>query len=234
MTEWKSIENENIKFFDFISYSESLNIQSNFLKSLQDTNRPIGVLGFNYHPVITLGKRSQNQGHIQWSDEDLQKNNIEVCFSERGGQATLHSPGQLVIYPLIFLEKYQLTIRRYVNLLEQATQLFLKNFGINSETHHGDSGVYLSDGAKIAFIGIKVHRGWTSHGIAINIANDLTFFESIISCGLSNRKVTSVQRVLSERGDQTFQYSSDFNFSNLGILYKQWINCFLQVLRQNE
>jgi lipoyl(octanoyl) transferase len=156
-------------------FAESLRIQANSLNQ---------ILGFEYEPTITLGKRAGR-------DEIKSIQGFEVHETDRGGFATLHSPGQLVIYPVLDLRKLNWSVRRYVEILESTTKTFLDGLGIET-VQAKESGVFTNIG-KIAFIGIRVEKGISKHGISINIKNNLNLFECIRPCGVSERELDSIQ-----------------------------------------
>lgn len=134
------------------------------------------------HPtVITLGKRGQSLTDVLTSMEVLREKNIKIIATDRGGQATLHNPGQLVIYPVVPLREWGLGVREYVECLERATAHYLAEYGMEV-TRREEPGLYV-DGQKIAAFGIRVDRGVTLHGLAININNDLESFSLIRQCG---------------------------------------------------
>ncbi len=196
------------EFFENIDYVKSLDIQeekiyqvSRQAQALQSNKELkalspelVILLGFEYPATITLGKRAFGVEHINQSHSLFEQQKIFIFESSRGGQATLHSPGQLVIYPILRLGTYKLTIRSYVRLLEKVTIQFFESYGVKALFHEDDSGVYLPSGEKIAFIGLKIHQGVTSHGIAINISNQLELFDLIVSCGIKNRPVSSMKK----------------------------------------
>lgn len=169
-----------------------MKIQSDFLLLAASKKRQF-ILAFEYPATITLGKRSVGAGHVLLNPLSDDAKTVDVVESERGGQATLHSPGQLVIYPILNLRDWNLTVRSYVRFLETTTQAFFKMFQIPTTLQEGDSGVYLESGEKVAFIGLKVQRNITCHGIAINISNQLNLFDLIVSCGVKNRPVQSLR-----------------------------------------
>lgn len=166
-----------------------MDIQAQAYGLVQNSGFPV-VLGFEYYPVVTLGKRSEADGELLWKPQELENQGIQVVETDRGGQATLHSPGQLVIYPLVPIRKLQISVRDFVRLLEEATIQWLLKFQIQSFRKE-DAGVF-TDKGKIAFIGIRVENGITRHGISINIANDLGLFSLIKACGQANRHLDSV------------------------------------------
>jgi lipoyl(octanoyl) transferase len=133
-------------------------------------------------PIYTLGLAA-DENHI------LKQNAIEVARIDRGGQVTYHGPGQLILYPLINLKRLQCSMIDLVNALEQATLNLLESYGLQGTTNTKARGVYLH-GAKIAALGLKVSKGCSYHGLALNVSNDLSPFEDINPCGYHSLKVT--------------------------------------------
>lgn len=176
-------------FFGLTSFQKSMEIQSQAFGLVQSSGFPV-VLGFEYYPVITLGKRAHAEGELLWRRDELQDRGIDVIETDRGGQATLHSPGQLVIYPLVPIRRLQISVRDFVALLEEATIQWLARFQIKSFRKE-DAGVFTEKG-KIAFIGIRVEKGITKHGISVNISNDFLLFNGIKACGQARRKLDSL------------------------------------------
>ncbi|MBK7892652.1 MAG: lipoyl(octanoyl) transferase LipB [Bdellovibrionales bacterium] len=109
----------------------------------------------------------------------------------RGGQATVHSPGQLVVYPCLRLRDFGLSPRCFVSKMEQVTQACLADFGIDAVKGDREPGLFVQ-GKKIAAFGFHISRGLTSHGIAINVANDLSLFDLIRTCGVARQPITSL------------------------------------------
>lgn len=133
-------------------------------------------------PVFTQGLAGKPE-HV------LAPGDIPVIQTDRGGQVTYHGPGQLVLYPLLDLERLQLGVRCLVDRLEQAVIDLLGNHGITGQRRSGAPGVYV-DGAKIASIGLKIRRGCSYHGLALNIDNDLEPFTRINPCGYPGQAMT--------------------------------------------
>ena len=143
-------------------------------------------LGFETNrPAITKGVRA-NCEDIIWDADHLEKHNIELVELRRGGQATLHPPGQLVIYPVMHLPLLKIKIRDFIVALESITQSFFQDFGIETKRMEKYSGLSTSKG-KIAFFGIHITGGVSQHGLSVNVCNDLSLFSSIKSCGTENR-----------------------------------------------
>ncbi|MEZ0391489.1 MAG: lipoyl(octanoyl) transferase LipB [Pseudobdellovibrionaceae bacterium] len=166
-----------------------MDVQSQAYQLVESSGFPV-VLGFEYYPVITLGKRAEVETELFGSREKLLQQGFEIAEIDRGGQATLHSPGQLVIYPLVPIRKLNISVRDFIYLLEEATIEWLKKYSIEAFRKE-DAGVFTPNG-KIAFIGIRVEKGITRHGISININNDLELFGGIKSCGQIARALDSL------------------------------------------
>ncbi len=137
-----------------------------------------------HHPVFTLGLGGSEK-HI------LSPGNIPVIRSDRGGQATYHGPGQLVVYFLLNLRRLGWGPKRLINQLEELIITLFQEYGINSSRVDGAPGVYVS-GEKIASIGLKIKRGFSYHGISINLDMDLEPFLRINPCGSDSLKVTQL------------------------------------------
>jgi lipoate-protein ligase B len=189
------------RYLGSLSYAEGLAAQDQALEQLRSNKSLKGlVLGLEHRePVITLGKRGRPDDDLKASREELEAMGFEVVESPRGGQATLHAPGQLVIYPCVDLGRMGLGVRDYVCLLEKTTIRFLAHQGIEAWRGGDEPGVYTAKG-KIAFFGIRVSRGMASHGLAINVSNDLELFNWIRSCGKEAESFDAV--ALSARQDE--------------------------------
>ncbi len=154
------------------------------------------IIFSEFNHVITLGRNSK-QEHLIASCEFLLKNNIEVLKIDRGGDITYHGPGQLVIYPIIDLKNRGRDVHKYIRDLEQVIINFLSDFNINAKRVDGFTGVWI-DNKKIASIGIGI-SGWiTYHGIGLNINTDLSFFDTIVPCGISDKKMVSLSDILNK------------------------------------
>lgn len=159
------------------------------------------LLLFVEHPhVYTLG-RAGDERHVLWDQRRLEQRGVELYQVDRGGDVTYHGPGQVVGYPIVALRRHNLDAHRYLRDLEEVIIRALADFGIESGRAPGMTGVWV-DNAKIAAIGVKFTRGVTSHGFALNVNTDLSYFDGIIPCGLSNRNVTSMAELLGEPVDE--------------------------------
>jgi lipoyl(octanoyl) transferase len=145
------------------------------------------------HPhVFTLGK-SASAEHLLWDEEERRRRQVEVVWSDRGGEATYHGPGQLVGYPVLDLQHLGLTIPQYLEGLEASLIEYLRELGIQAEPGKpGLTGVWTGD-QKLAAIGIKLNRSVVSHGFALNLTTDLGYFDGIVPCGHAELRPTSVE-----------------------------------------
>ena len=153
-------------------------------------------LHFVEHPaVVTLG-RSGGHSDLCVSENALSAFGGELFFTDRGGRATFHGPGQLVVYPVIKLHQRDLHV--YVDALLEVTAEALRAFGLQPARKAGQPGLWV-DGAKIASIGIAVKRWVTYHGVAVNVSPDLKAFDWIVPCGQPDEVVTSMEKALGQK-----------------------------------
>ncbi len=210
---------KNVKFEDLgsIEYKNAWNYQeeifAEYLK-IKAENRDLyddkqieieGKVLFCEHPhVYTLGK-SGEQNNLLINDEFLDKIQATYIKTNRGGDITYHGPGQIVGYPLIDLERFNLQVKQYIANLEQSIILTLKEFGIDSERLPLSTGVWLDVGTnkvrKICAIGVKASRFITMHGFAFNVNTNLEYFNHINPCGFVDKGVTSMQKELGKMRD---------------------------------
>jgi lipoyl(octanoyl) transferase len=165
-----------------VPYLEALEHQKTLRGTVRDQQRGI-VLGLEHPRVITLGFRMGKATSIP------RQGAIQVVKTDRGGQATLHNPGQLVIYPILPLRAWDISVREYVQLLLKTTENFCIKCNIIIE--HTNKGVYSKVG-KIASVGINVKQGTSIHGVSINISNDLRDFSLISPCGVTGQAMDRV------------------------------------------
>lgn len=152
------------------------------------------------HPhTYTLGKTA-DRANLIGSDQYLEANGIKVFEIDRGGDITYHGPGQLVGYPIIDLQKWKPDSHLYLRTLEEMMIDVLSEYGIIAGRKEGFTGVWISE-EKIAAIGIKISRWITMHGFAFNINTDLNLFSGIIPCGIKDKEVTSLSKILGREID---------------------------------
>lgn len=160
------------------------------------------LLLVEHPPVITLGRRPGIVKNLLASPEQLAKLGVDLIESDRGGDITFHGPGQIVAYPIVRLIDHRLSVGGYVHKLESIVIDALAQFDIAGETDPSAVGVWTRDGAKLAKIcafGVRVRKGVTVHGLALNVTTDLRYFDLIVPCGLESRAVTSIAKLLGNR-----------------------------------
>jgi lipoate-protein ligase B len=150
-------------------------------------------------PVYTLGRtaRAEHAG-AGWACGTI--NGIPVRVSDRGGSITYHGPGQLVVYPILQLRDYCAGPQAYIARLEETVIHALERIGVPSGRRRGMPGVWVGE-LKIAAVGVRISRGVTRHGFALNVANDLSPFSAIVPCGLAGYGVTSIAQERSSSAD---------------------------------
>jgi lipoyl(octanoyl) transferase len=185
-------------------FREAWEVQASFQKTLIDEKLQVrngaiiespspDLLLFVEHPhVYTLGK----SGDIA----NLLREEAEFVKIDRGGDITYHGPGQIVGYPILDLDRYYTDIHRYLRELEEVIIRVCADYGISAGREAKQTGVWV-DGAKICAMGIKCSRWVTMHGFALNVNTDLSYFNHIIPCGISDKSVTSLQQLLGRQLD---------------------------------
>ena len=171
-------------------YREVWDLQRRIAGEVAAGRRPNTMLLVEHPHVYTLGRRGESSD-VLVDAHKLASIGASVVEVDRGGQATYHGPGQLVCYPVIRLRPTFDGPLAYVRALEEAIIGALARFGISAESEDRPTGVWVGD-AKIAAIGVKVSRGTTTHGVALNVDPDLSYFENIVPCGDPEGRVTSI------------------------------------------
>ena len=174
-------------------------------------NRVSNTLLLLEHPHVYTHGRLSKQCHFLLDPQVLSARGIGIYETDRGGLVTYHGPGQLVAYAILRLREWGGPVK-YVRTLERLIIDSLGDFGITGNTVDGVTGVWAS-GAKIASIGVKVSRGVSYHGLALNVNTDLSYFNHIIPCGLHGSEVTSMARLLGQDVDnEMVKYSLTYHF----------------------
>lgn len=201
----------NIETIDWgtIEYSEAWKLQeeafqtviNSKLNNIQYKNR----IYICEHPhVYTLGKSGKDSNFLI-SEDYLKTIKASLFHIDRGGDITYHGPGQIVCYPIINLQDFNLGVREYVELLEEAVILTCKEYGVETERFEGATGVWIepktSRARKICAIGVKCSRYVTMHGLAFNVNTDLSYFRHINPCGFIDKGVTSLSKELNQTID---------------------------------
>ena len=148
-------------------------------------------------PVITYGRRPGVDQNVIASADQLARMGVDVVPSDRGGDVTFHGPGQLVIYPIIRLADHGLSVGCYVHSLEAAVIDYLRTLNIEAHSEPKAVGVWVGD-AKVCAIGVRIRRGVSMHGLAINVTTNLDYFQLIVPCGLVGRPVTSLEKLIGQ------------------------------------
>ena len=219
-----------------IAYRDAREAQGRLEAARQRDEIPDLLLLLEHPPVYTRGRRSE-ASELPMGVEWYETQGIEVCDTDRGGRVTYHGPGQLVGYPIVDLKPYGGDVHAYVRLLEEAMVAALGDHGVGTGVVDGLTGVWTAhreapppdstaesvapavvEGRlrKIGSIGIHVSRGVTTHGLAVNVNNDLQPFEWIVPCGIDGCRMTSLSRELgSEQDIDAFAATVKSRFANL-------------------
>ena len=183
-----------------VEYGDGLALQARLVEERRRGDIGDTILFLEHPPVITLGVKTRGRPtNIVASPEALAAEGVAVFETGRGGDITYHGPGQLVGYPILDLRPDRCDVHRYVRDLEEVVMLALREFGIEAGRVSGRTGVWVGPPGceeKIAAIGVRISRWITSHGFALNVATNLKHFRLIVPCGIADRGVTSIERVL--------------------------------------
>ena len=175
-------------------YREAWDLQAKLVSALRDGHAPDTLLLLEHPHVFTMGKAARPD-HLLWDEAERARRDVDVIWSDRGGEATYHGPGQLVGYPILALARVELSIPQYLEKLELSVIDYLHDLGVDSQPGEpGLTGVW-SQGEKVAAIGIKLNRSIVSHGFALNLTTDLAYFDGIVPCGHADLRPTSVEAI---------------------------------------
>ena len=179
-----------VKDLGLCDYNEALLSQENTRSQLIKNSGKNTLFLLEHNHTYTLGKNG--------NPNNILNKNCELFQTDRGGDVTYHGPGQLVGYPIINLKTMGLGIRSYVSNIEQLLIDVLYDYGIIASIKKGLTGVWIED-RKIASIGIRVSQWITTHGFALNVNTDMNYFSNIISCGIDNVSMTSMEKELNKK-----------------------------------
>jgi lipoyl(octanoyl) transferase len=182
-----------------VPYEEAREAQLRLQERRQREQVPDVLLLLEHTPVYTRGRRSTPE-ELPMGHEWYEAQGIEVRETDRGGRVTYHGPGQLVAYPIVSLRPYGDDVHDYVRRLERVMIEALAAHSVEASVIEGLTGVWVGD-RKIGSIGVHVSRGVTTHGLAVNINNDLQPFEWIVPCGIEGVAMTSLARELGAEQD---------------------------------
>ncbi len=177
-----------------LRYAEGLELQARLVAERQRQAIPDTLLLLEHEPVITLGRNARRE-NLLLPDEELRRRGLDVFETGRGGDVTYHGPGQVVGYPILDLSPDRRDVHRYVRDLEEVMIRTCRGYGIEASRVTGLTGTWVGTD-KIGAIGVRIARWVTSHGFAFNVATDLSSFALIVPCGIRERGVTSLERLL--------------------------------------
>ena len=181
-----------------MGYAEAWALQKR-LVAARKANAIEDLLLLCEHPhVITQGRNGKRE-HLLASEHVLRQKGVEFHATDRGGDVTYHGPGQIVGYPILNLGAIRRDVVWYVRMLEEAMIRATVEFGVAAERVAGKTGIWVKNGSaeeKLGAIGVHISRWVTSHGFAYNVSTDLRYFDLIVPCGIVDRKVTSLEKLL--------------------------------------
>jgi len=178
-----------------IDFSEAWHRQREIADAILVANHPDTLVLCEHFPVITRGRLTQQSAVLE-SIEQLEGRGVSVLNIDRGGEATVHNPGQLVGYPIVHLERHRTDLHWFLRAIEQCIIDVLHDFEIQAGRVEGKTGVWINGDRKVCAIGIHCRKWVTTHGFALNVCNDLSLFQSIIPCGIRDKGVTSMEQEL--------------------------------------
>jgi lipoyl(octanoyl) transferase len=177
-----------------VPYAEAWELQRELVLRRKSDEAPNTLMLLEHPPVYTVGRAARDASNLGVGEEYLRSLGAEVFWSDRGGDATFHGPGQIVGYPILRLEDRD--THGYLRRLEEVVIRVLRDYGLEGWRHPEYTGVWVGE-KKIAAIGVKFSSGWiTSHGFALNVSTDLAWFDRITPCGIREFGVTSLEREL--------------------------------------
>jgi len=182
-----------VKRLGVVPYGEALQIQTQLVEDRRAGRIPDTFLLLQHPHVITLGVHGGRE-HIVATSARLEQLGVEVFDTGRGGDVTYHGPGQIVGYPIMDLRPDRCDVHRYVRDLEEVMIRVTADHGHQAGRIKGLTGAWVGS-EKIGAIGVRISRWITSHGFAYNVSTDLVFFRLIVPCGITDRGVTSIERL---------------------------------------
>ena len=177
-----------------VSYEDGLRLQRELVARRKAGAIPDTLLLLEHPHVYTLGRNAKTE-NLLISAEQLAARGAQVFEIDRGGDVTYHGPGQLVGYPILDLAEHRRDIAWYVRSLEEVLIEVVREYGIQAGRLAGARGVWVGND-KLAAMGVHISRWVTSHGFAFNVNTDLRYFDCIVPCGLRDKGVTSLQKLL--------------------------------------
>ena len=183
----------NILDLGKMEYESTWDIQKEYHQKVLSKKAPDTLILVEHEPVYTFGKNADQNHLLQSAPADA-----KVFHIERGGDITYHGPGQIVVYPILDLNRYKKSVSWYMRNLEKVLINTLSDFGINANIKKGLTGVWVGD-EKIGAQGVRISRWVTMHGFALNVNTDLKYFGGIIPCGIFEYGVTSMEKIIGRK-----------------------------------
>ena len=179
-----------------VPYAEALDLQTRLVEQREAGEIPDQLLLLQHPPVVTLGvKTRSDRSHVLATPEALDAQGVEIFETGRGGDVTYHGPGQLVGYPILDLKPDRCDVHQYVRDIEEVMIRMAASFGITAGRSEGLTGAWVGN-EKLAAIGVRIARWVTSHGFAFNVTTNLAHFGLIVPCGITDKGVTSLEKLL--------------------------------------
>lgn len=188
-----------------IDYRSALDLQAHLVALRHQSEMPDTLLLLEHPHTYTVGRRI-NPSHLLISAEKMRRRGIDLLPTDRGGEITYHGPGQVVGYPIVKIGGIP-GIRRFLNSLEEMLIMTAADFGIAANRLPGFPGIWCEQ-EKLAAIGLRVTGGITKHGFALNTSTDLSYFDGIVPCGIHDKGVTSISKLLGRKVPPHLTYKS--------------------------
>ncbi|VFQ79441.1 unnamed protein product [Cuscuta campestris] len=207
-----------------VKYLEALKLQE--MISSQRKSRKITdtLISLQHPPTYTPGKRRTDH-NLLLPDSELKSMGAELHYTQRGGDITFHGPHQAILYPIISLRDLGLGARKYVEKLELTMVELASEYGVKAMSggSRGETGVWVGD-RKIGAVGVRISSGVTSHGLAFNIDPDLSYFDHIVPCGISDKGVAFLKR----------EAAVDMELPAEDVIQDQLVSCFVRVFGYSD
>jgi len=185
-----------VRRLGIVPYADALALQRALVEERRANRVPDLLILLQHPPVITVGVRGDGgRSHIIADTDRLAALGVAVSETGRGGDVTYHGPGQIVGYPILDLRPDRCDVHRYVRDVEEVMIRTCVDYGVPAGRITGLTGAWVGP-EKIGAIGVRISRWITSHGFAFNVSTDLAYFDLIVPCGIADRGITSLQRVL--------------------------------------
>ncbi len=214
--------------FDRLPYEEAWDLQHTLVEERVADRRPDTLVLLEHEPAFTIG-RSGQPAHWGGDENSLHAAGYPVYHVERGGSVTYHGPGQIVGYPILRLSHFSPGPKGYMRLLEEVLLRTLADWGMTGRRLDKWPGVWLGEESKekIAAMGVRIARGVTMHGFALNVNVDLEPFRRIVPCGIAGCQVTSMQAVLGRAVDVSMvrRRITEVFAQVFGLVWTHWVPC---------